>query len=98
MDESLMQLTDFFILLDHPALLVESPQPADLLLRLLGKEDVDLLAVSVVQLEGIFHTDNKVVILSINGISHRVAVHVNAPFVVKNVPAYQVLRRDAEAH
>ncbi len=98
MDESLMQFTDFFILLDHLALLVKSPQPADLLLRLLGQEDVDLLAVSVVQLEGIFHADNEVVVPSINGISHRIAIHVNAPFVVKNVPAYQVLRRDAEAH
>lgn len=70
---------------------MEGPEPADLLLRLLGQEDVDLLAVFVAQFEGVLHTDIEVIVAPVYGVPHLVAVHVNAAFVVQDVPAYQIL-------
>lgn len=81
-------LTDLLVLLNHLPLLVEGPQPADLLLRLLGQEDVDLLAVFVAQFEGVLHAHIEVVVSPIDGVPHLVAVHVDAALVVQDVPAY----------
>lgn len=70
---------------------MEGPEPADLLLWFLGQEDVDLIAVPVAQFEGVLHADVKVIVTPIYGIPHFVAIHVNAAFVVQDVPAYQIL-------
>lgn len=86
------RLTDFLVLLDHLPLLVEGPQPADLLFRLLGQENVDLLAVFVAQFEGVLHAHVEVIVAPIEGVPHLVAVHVDAALVVQDVPAYQILQ------
>lgn len=85
------RLTNFLILLHHLPLLVEGPEPADLLLWLLGQEDVDLLAVFVAQFEGVLHTDVEVIITPVYGVPHIVAIHVDAALIVQDVPAYQIL-------
>jgi len=85
------QLTDFLVLLHHLPLLVEGPEPAHLLLGLLGQEDVELLAVLVAQLEGVLHADVEVVVAPVHGVLHVVAVHVDAALVVEDVSAYQIL-------
>lgn len=84
-------LTDFLIFQHHFPLLLEGPEPADLLLWLLGQEDVDLLAVFVAQFEGVLHTHVKVIITPVYGIPHLVAIHVDAALIVQDVPAYQIL-------
>lgn len=93
-----MRLTDFLVLLNHLPLLVEGPQPADLLLGLLGQENVDLLAVFVAQFEGVLHAHVEVIVAPIDGVPHLVAVHIDAALVVQDVPAYQILqeRRNGE--
>lgn len=84
-------LTDFLVLLHHFPLLVEGPEPADLLFWLLGQENVDLLAVFVAQFEGVLHTHVKVIIAPVYGIPHLIAIHVDAALIVQDVPAYQIL-------
>lgn len=71
---------------------MEGPQPAQLLLGLLGQEDVDLLAVFVAQFEGVLHAHVEVVVAPVDGVPHLVAVHVDAALVVQDVPAYQILQ------
>ena len=84
-------LTNFFILLNHLALLVESPEPPNLLLQFLGHEDVELLRVLAAQFEGVLHAHDEVVVAPVDGVHHLVAVHVDAPLVVEDVPPYQIL-------
>lgn len=86
------ELTNFLVLLHHFPLLVEGPEPADLLLWFLGQEDVDLLAVFVAQFEGILHTHIEVIVAPIYSVPHLVTVHVDAALIVQDVPAYQILR------
>lgn len=90
------ELTNFLILLHHFPLLVEGPEPADLLLWLLGQEDVDLLAVFVAQFEGILHTHIEVIVAPVYSIPHLITVHIDAALIVQDVPAYQVLRKRRE--
>lgn len=90
------ELTNFLILLNHFPLLVEGPEPADLLLRFLGQEDVDLLAVFVAQFEGILHTHIEVIVAPVYSVPHVVTIHVDAALIVQDVPAYQVLRKEGK--
>lgn len=90
------ELTNFLILLHHFPLLVEGPEPADLLLWLLGQEDVDLLAVFVAQFEGILHAHVEVIVAPVYSIPHLITVHIDAALIVQDVPAYQILRKRRE--
>lgn len=69
----------------------EGPQPALLVLGLLGAQQVDLVAGARAQLQRVLHADVEVALLAVLHVHHLHVVHVQAALVVEHVPPQQVL-------
>lgn len=78
-------------MLDLLPLVSESSEPALLLLRLLGTQEMDLVTSQRPQLQGILHIDVEVLLLAVLHVYHLHVVHVHSAFVVQHVPAQEVL-------
>lgn len=84
-------LTCLMVMLDLPPLVGEGPEPALLLLRLLGAKEMDLVPGQRAQLQGILHADVEVPLLPVLQVHHLHVVHVQSTLVVQHVPSQKVL-------
>lgn len=79
-------------MLHLPPLVSERSQPALLLLRLLGAQEVDFITRQRPQLQSVLHCDVEVLLLAVLQVNHLHVVHVHPALVVQHVPTQEVLQ------